>query len=80
MLNVWEVSMACIKVLPPVITALALSACASEAPHPTIVALHKKCADTATPGDGYRDCMQLGLERARLVRHRHNESDTDGSV
>lgn len=60
--------------LPTIVMALALSACAGDTPYPVMSAVHKKCAETAPPGEGYRDCTQLGLERAVIGLHPH---DTD---
>jgi hypothetical protein len=59
-----------LKVFAALMTALAAAACSSAAPQlsPQAAAIDQKCADTASTGDSYRYCVQLGLEQAGLAR------------
>jgi uncharacterized membrane protein len=61
--------MADFKILAALMAALAASACSSAAPElsPQVAAIDQKCADTASTGDSYRYCVQLGLEQAGLA-------------
>ena len=57
------------KVCAALTLALAAAACTSTpALSPEAAAIDQRCADTASTGDSYRYCVQLGLEQAGLVR------------
>jgi len=64
-----------IKILAALMTGLAAAACASAVsePSPAIAAIDQRFADTASTGDSYRYCMQLGLEQAGLARPDSND-------
>jgi len=67
-----------IKVFAALMTALAAAACAGAGPQsPEVAAIDQKCADTASTGDSYRYCVQLGLEQAGLAQP---DSGLDTSV
>ena len=60
--------MVALKVFAAMTMALATAACASPpALSPEVAAIDQKCADTASTGDSYRYCVQLGLEQAGLA-------------
>jgi hypothetical protein len=58
------------KVFAALMMALAAAACSSAGPQrsPEVAAIDQKCADTASTGDSYRYCVQLGLQEAGLAR------------
>jgi hypothetical protein len=57
-----------LKVFAAVMIGLAASACASTIQQsPEVAAIDRNCADTASTGDSYRYCVQLGLEQAGLA-------------
>jgi len=59
-----------LKVLATLMTGLAAAGCTSAVtePSPAVAAINEKCADTASTGDSYRYCVQLGLEGAGFAR------------
>ena len=70
--------MARFKVFAAVMFGLAASACASTTPQsPEVAAIDRNCAATASTGDSYRYCVQLGLEQAGLAQP---DSGVDTSV
>jgi hypothetical protein len=69
--------MVAFKVFAAMTLVQAAAACASTpAVSPAVAAIDQKCADTASTGDSYRYCVQLGLEHAALALPETDASPT----
>ena len=70
--------MVSLRALTVLMTGVTAAACSSASPQsPDVAVIDQRCADTASTGDSYRYCVQLGLEQAGLARP---ESDDGAAI